>query len=715
MTIFPRPSEWARSGTQHAAATLFAGGPQHYFAFLSYSHRDAAMASWLHDSLEKYRVPMHLVGRVTDEGSVPRRLTPIFRDVGELPASGDLGHEIKSALAVSRFLIVLCSRSAASSRWTNAEIEAFKRARPDGCVFAVIVDGEPFASDVPGREAEECLPRALRYKYDRRGRATQKRAEPLAADLREPGEARRLGFLKLVAGMLGVGLDDLVQREAVRRHRHMAAVAGASLLGMLVASALALAAFQGREEARDQRREAESLVAFMLGDLKDKLEPIGRLDALDGVGSRVLAYYSQQNTSGLSDSALLQRSQALSLTAEVASLRGDLATAQRLYGEAMDGTAEAIRRDPRDPQRLFEHAQNVFWTADISRQQGQHAHAEAGMREYKGLADRMVALDPNNMKWRMEQQSADSNLGIMLLERRKFAEAIDQFSRSLATMEALATADPSNTDYQVARTESQSWLADAKTATGQFSEAIAIRQQLLAGLQQLLDRTGDVVYRQKLIPAERLLAELYQQQGDAAKALAHFHAAADHSSRLMALEPGNSRWRYFSARARLNLAGMLLEQGQRDAAAREAHSACNVTARLLETDASVQLWRADMRDCWQMRTRLMLAAGDAVGAKVFAERALETARSVRSTDPVRDRHALAKSYRLLGDIRQRLGDKAGAQAAWGAALSALPVGVAEWPREMAEHAAILQRLGRAGEAQALARRLANIGFKQKIV
>ena len=46
------------------------------------------------------------------------------------------------------------------------------------------------------------------------------------------------------------------------------------------------------------------------------------------------------------------------------------------------------------------------------------------MREYKRLADRMVALAPDNMKWRMEQQNADSNLGVLLFEQRRFAEAI---------------------------------------------------------------------------------------------------------------------------------------------------------------------------------------------------------------------------------------------------------------------------------------------------
>ena len=80
--------------------------------------------------------------------------------------------EIEAALAASQFLVVLCSPTAAKSRWTNLEIESFKRTRPEGCVLAAIVAGEPFASDIPGREEEECFPPALRYKYDRRGRPT---------------------------------------------------------------------------------------------------------------------------------------------------------------------------------------------------------------------------------------------------------------------------------------------------------------------------------------------------------------------------------------------------------------------------------------------------------------------------------------------------------------------------------------------------------------
>ena len=160
-----------------------------YYAFLSYSHQDKDLADWLHRELEKFRVPHSLAGHLTETGVVPRRLTPIFRDQHDLSAADDLGEEIKAALAGSQFLVVLCSPASATSRWTNAEIESFKRTRPEGCVLAAVASGEPFASDMPGREGEECFPPALRYKYDRRGHRTTKRAEPLAADLR--GRRRR--------------------------------------------------------------------------------------------------------------------------------------------------------------------------------------------------------------------------------------------------------------------------------------------------------------------------------------------------------------------------------------------------------------------------------------------------------------------------------------------------------------------------------------------
>jgi tetratricopeptide (TPR) repeat protein len=496
--------------------------PQHlYFAFLSYSHVDAGWGEWLHNALENFKVPRSLAGRLTAQGIVPKRLTPIFRDRKELAASKDLGTEIRAALAASHYLVVLCSPAAANSRWTNAEIDSFKRLRPDGCALAVIVDGEPFASEIGG-EADECLPPALRIHYDHRGRPTGKRAEPLCADLRDSRDGKRVGLLKLVAGMLGVGLDDLIQREVVRRQRKFALMAAASLAGMTVTSGLAITAIHARDAASAQRRKAETLVSFMLGDLRQKLEPIGKLDALDGVGARALEYYKDQDISQLSDDALAQRSRALTLMGEVAGQRGDLAGAQGRYREAMAGTAEIVRRSPDNPQHLFDHAQNVFWIGEIARQRGQIVQAEAAMREYKKLADRMVALDPDNPKWRMETQYADSNLGIILYDQRRYPDAERQLQHALTTVESLSAGDPANQEYQKELVESLAWVADAQMGEWHIDDAIAKRERQVALIEELRRRyPADVGYQQKAIPAQRALGRLLVSRGESDAGLEH--------------------------------------------------------------------------------------------------------------------------------------------------------------------------------------------------
>ena len=535
MTKLARLPEQGGTPIGDGASERITSALQHrYYAFLSYSHKDSSTAEWLHRQLERFRVPHALAERLTANGIAPKRLSPVFRDRHELAAGHDLGTEIRAALASSQFLVVLCSPSAAASHWTNAEVETFKRTRPDGCVFAAIVEGEPFASEMPGREAEECFPPALRHRYDRRGRPTTRRAEPLAADFRESGDGKRVAFLKLVAGMLGVGLDDLVQREATRRHRQLAWLAAASLGGMAITSTLAVAAVQARDSARDQRREAEGLISFMLGDLKDKLEPIGRLDALDGVGGRVLAYYQKQDATALPDSSLMQRSSALSLMASVANSRGDLDGAMRLYREAMAGTSEAIRRKPDDPQRIFDHAQNVFYVGDIALRRGDTKAAEAAFRQYKTLSEREVALDPDNMKWRMEAQNADANLGVMLFNQRRYAEASKQFEPALRAIDGMAAADPTNVDYQKSLAESLAWVADSHLAEGRIDAAIADRERDVRLVENLLAHTRDSEFSWQLVAAQRVLASLYAYRSRITAAIDHVRVAVAQSDQLLA-------------------------------------------------------------------------------------------------------------------------------------------------------------------------------------
>ncbi len=210
-------------------------------------------------ALERYHIPSKLVGRETAVGTVPSRLHPLFRDRDELPASGDLGTELMAALRQSMFLILICSPASAKSRWVNEEVLNFKRMHGEGRVLALICDGEP------GDPERECFPKALQYLIGPDGELSDKLAEPIAADMRKHADGKRLAKFKLIAGLTGLRLDDLIQREAARRARRLTLIATAATIGMVGALALAFYANQQRLVAEHQRQLADKSVEFLTG------------------------------------------------------------------------------------------------------------------------------------------------------------------------------------------------------------------------------------------------------------------------------------------------------------------------------------------------------------------------------------------------------------------------------------------------------------------
>lgn len=226
-------------------------GAYRYKAFISYSHADKKTAEWLFRRIETFRTPRPLVGAEGRWGAVSARLTPVFRDREELSTAAALGDVLTSALKDSEFLVVLCSPAAARSRWVNEEIRAFRAMHGSARVLAIIADGDPAAP--VGEGLAGCFPPALLAPATEGGRPE----EPVAADLRGDGDGDRLAFLKLAAGLLGVGLDDLVHREARRRHRVQAAITALSSTITLVLAAITLFAVEQRKEAERQRVIAE--------------------------------------------------------------------------------------------------------------------------------------------------------------------------------------------------------------------------------------------------------------------------------------------------------------------------------------------------------------------------------------------------------------------------------------------------------------------------
>ena len=394
--------------------------------------------------------------------------------------STDLKGVVNEALAQSRHLIVVCSPDSARSAWVNQEIVEFKKMHGESRVLAVLAAGEPFASRRPGREAEECFPPALRRALTPDGRTEGEELEPIAADLRPHGDGKRRALLKLIAGMVGVGADELIQRDAQRRARRFALVAAASLAGMAAMSVLAAIAVRARNEAQVQRAQAEDLIEFMLGDLRKKLDAVGRLDTLDGVGAKAVGYYAKQDADRLDANSLGRRSRAFHLIGEMREQRGQLEAALNAFKRGAETTAQLLQRAPDVPQRIFDHAQSVFWVGFIAWRRGQVSTAESGFREYLRLAQRLVALDPHNPYWQAEIAYARQNVGVVYLNTARVAEALALFTEARETWQRIVALQPAHA-FDLATTVG--WIAKAHEALGAFEQAAAAQQEKRRALQ----------------------------------------------------------------------------------------------------------------------------------------------------------------------------------------------------------------------------------------
>ena len=677
-----------------------------YWAFISYSHSDARAASAVQRALETYRLPKRVAGTTTAAGMVPAFLKPVFRDRDEMQAGADLKTTVREALAQSRYLIVVCSPDAARSAWVNREIIEFKKLRGESRVLALIAAGEPFASRIPGRETEECFPEALRFALTPGGEAKGEALEPIAADLRPQGDGKRLATLKLVAGMVGVGVDELVRRDAQRRARRAVLVAGASLLGMAAMAVLTVMAVQSRTEAQSQRAQAEDLIEFMLGDLRKKLDPVGRLDVLDAVGEKALGYYGKQDPDRLDANALGHRSRAMHLIGEMRDKRGQLEDALVAFKRAADTTAELLERAPNDGQRIFDHAQSVYWVGYIAWRRGQVQEAEDAFLKYRGLARQLVRLDARNVDWQMETAYANQNLGVVQLESGHAAAALASFTEARRVEMDVVSARP-ETALELADTHG--WVAKALEASGDFDRAIAVNREKISYLRSLPDFSRDRNAQHLIANAFYELGRLELQLGRADAAEGHARYAVDQIDKLSTSDAANMFWLSQSCFYRLSLAEIEFALNKPQAAGTHINLVLPDVSRLVAGDSSEITWQIILRgQVLELQARLR-TKGKAGDATVDREKFLAGVAGLESSGRklTQNQEKMVAAVELgFGDALNEAGDVAAAQAHWRAVVARLQPGT---DRRGYASVTLLarahQRLGEIRDARELAARV----------
>jgi tetratricopeptide (TPR) repeat protein len=619
-----------------------------YKAFISYSHSDDRAAAWLQRQLESYRVPSRLVGKKTSVGSITRRIGAIFRDRDELPAGGNLSETLNAALANSEFLIVICSPRSRQSRWVDLEIEEFRRTHAASNILCLIVDGEPLSGNDPTREHLECFPKALGFLERDAGREVA--AETIAADIREGGDGKRLARLKIISGLLGLGLDELIQRDAQRKHRTLLLATLASLSGMFAMAALSFVAIEARNSEKLRRAEAEDLIEFMLSDLRDRLDAVGRLDVLDAVGEKAVAYYSNVKLEDHSESSLGRRARAFHLLGEVDDLEGNMESARASFEQAYQSTRELLTRSPNDGERIFNHAQSVFWVGYLDWRLGNNRKAESAFREYIELSALLSELVPDRADWVAESGHANINMGVFEEENGSIDKAIEHFQAARSIFQQVERIEPDNSEWQILLARSHAWLADSFTLTGSIDLATEHRQLELDIFQRILvDEPNNQQIKSYVMVSIAARAELAMHEGGVETAIANLESAAQIGRQLMQLDSGNTFISHTTGSVLADLGVALSFNGDHAAGANVLNDAESIAGLLLAEDSNVLEWQYLWHKIQLEKARLSLLSNDTENIVQILNVHIENLATLESANPTyfKIRYLLASAIELL--------------------------------------------------------------------
>jgi serine/threonine-protein kinase len=544
-----------------------------------------------------------------------------------------------------------------------------------------------------------------------------------------PAIAALIGRLKRLApGERPTAADTARQLTWIRDRRRRVAqrllVAGVLLAGVLGAAKYTIdlarertRAVAAREEADRRRVQAEDLIGFMLGDLRKRLEPVGRLEILEDVGQKAMAYFAAVPESDLSDEELLRRSAALYQIGDVRIAQGNLEAATAPLQESLALARTLVERQPNDGDRLFGLGQSIFWVGFVHWRRHDLDAAEREFKAYRDVANRLTALDGNRDDWRREVAYANSNLGSVQEARGNLSAALAQYRACLAIEEELGRKHPGDKDLQHSAAASHNAIGVVLRSIGQFAEALGEFRSELAIREALLSSApANATYKLRLGIAHAHVGHVLAAQGKTAESIVEFTQAVDVYRRLVAQDGSNRAWRRELATGQHFLAAAYLGEGRVTAALPLLRESVAITRTLSEGDPTNAGWRRDLAEQRRTLASALLASGDSAGAAREADGALAITSDLlrRDAGDIHAARVASMAHAIAAQVQTSRREPALAQEQWQLAHDAIAKAAAGSNdfRLLDPLAVALLHLRRTDEAAPVLARLNTMGYRE---
>lgn len=518
-------------------------------------------------------------------------------------------------------------------------------------------------------------PRVVQWISSHR-QALHAKARLEGAAQRWSGEARRTDLL-LPRGLLleealsltrhpAIDLNEecntLIAASVGRARRgdrlRLASMAAFALIA-LAAAFFAITANHAENLAARRQHQAEDLMNFMVGDFADKLRPLGRLDLLSDVGAKALDYFTEIHPDQLSVAERHGQARALTAIAEVARGHADPKSALSALNLASQLLNRNLLADAGDEAALRKDlGANAFWRGQIALDQGRPDDAWKAFDEYRTHAERMVAIDPDNVDAWIELSYALNSLGSAAQRRSDLAGAAEAFERSITLKRQALARRPDDRDILAGLANSHSWLGSVRRREGALRAALALFEEEQAILNALRAAAphSESSWSHRLVIAMRRRAELLADLGDVDAAEREYVAAHTLALDLTRQDPANRLWKRVLLGIDTNLGELLSYQGRLTEALQLQQATAASMQELTRQDPANKEWGtlAFINQVYLARTLLHLNRAD--GARQLLASALASFDQIdRQGDAELIRH-LAQGHILLAKIKETAGE-----------------------------------------------------------
>ena len=428
-----------------------------------------------------------------------------------------------------------------------------------------------------------------------------------------------------------------IERALAAPVRRARLAAAAILLAVFLGGAVkyAIDVTTARRDAERRRTQAEALVSFIVTDLPQRLEPVGRLDVLDGAATKALEYFASLQPEELSGDELQRHALALTQLGDVRIKQGKLPDALAMFRQSLRFAQAAAAQDPARDEWQLALSNSHFYVGDALRRQGDGHGALAQFRAYYDISARLAARHPANLKYETELSYGHSNLGSAYESLGDFSRAAGEYATAAELDRRRSARDPANDQHRTDLATSlnklgivRQMIGDLAGARTAFEEDSAIRRTLAAA------KPDDSRRASRLAVSLAWLGGAQLNTGETGKAVATNREELGIVTGLASRDEENLDWQRGRAVAQLRLAESLGMPGDDAETARLLDEASATLTTLTAKDAR-PTWQRDLAAVHQQRARLDVRQGDRGGAAIRSARAValaEAALAAQTTD-----------------------------------------------------------------------------------